>query len=549
MKIAHFGNFVPNSCGMFHTTVDTVLAEREVGIDSQFIDWGYAKDYQQQYSRVGLTYGEITTVSPQWAVDEADVLVLHSAMPPQAKASGKPIVVAVHGRPEYSFILEKMKKGSCLNLYHSFARDPQVATFFTYWTEHVAYWNMLLKKQVQFVPSMVDLGKFRPQGSAVTFKNIGQPNILIADIWREDVSPFNTMFAAAKFIQDRCPDGRIHVYGLSNPNETSAMANVLNPMKERNIIGDIHGLVRNIDEVYRIADILVTPHNISTRVVREALASGCPIVAGAGSQYTPYKADPHDIHSFVNEIERCWENLKKQGLEARREARVVAEENFNLPQAGKALKKIYEGVLENAPTLQPVSVEVKPKREYRVHTFSPYTTPEEGKNIGKAYNACMELLPNDDDWACFLDHDAMFTTQDWNHQLYEIIDANPEYSCFTAMTNRIGNPDQRFAWVDTNNHDIVYHRGLGTEAQSQFRLDVKDITKRQTLSGVVILVQKSAWKKAGGFEEEGFLGVDNHFDIAIRKEGMKTGLMKGIYVYHWYRFSEHRIETRNVKKG
>ena len=30
------------------------------------------------------------------------------------------------------------------------------------------------------------------------------------------------------------------------------------------------------------------------------------------------------------------------------------------------------------------------------------------KNIGCAYNKFMEILPSDDDFACFIDHDAMF---------------------------------------------------------------------------------------------------------------------------------------------
>jgi len=538
MRIAHFGNFAPNSCGLFHTTVDTILAEREVGIDSQLIDWGYAGSYKQRYSRVGLTHEGVTTIAPQWAIDKADILVLHSALPDFVKACGKPIVIAIHGRPEYSFVLEKLKKGSCLNLYHKFSKDPQVALFFTYWQEHLDYWNMLLKKPVDYIPAMVDLETFCPGGSKVEFKRGGKPNILIADIWREDTSPFNTVFAAAKFIKEKCPDGRIHVYGMSKPNETTAMANILNPLKERNVIGDMHGLVQNIKEVYRAVDMLVTPHNIATRVVREALASGCPVVAGTGSKYTAYQADPHDIPAFAKAIDRCWEQAQGKG-DLRGLCREVAEQKFNLKQAGESLKKTYKTVLKNRPKKKKKPIK---KRNYRIHNFIAYTTSEEEKNLGKAYNRYMGLLPNDNDWACFLDHDAMFTTSDWYHQLYEIIDANPEYSCFTAVTNRIGNPDQKFAGIDQNNHDIVYHREIGKKAQEQFRTEVKDITKRQLLSGVMILVQKSAWKKAGKFSEKGFLGIDNYFDKALREKEMKTGITKGVYLYHWYRFKDSKLK-------
>lgn len=539
MKVAHFGSFAPNSCGLFHTTKDSVLAERSVGIDSQFIDWGYAREYDQRYSRVGLSYEGVTTIAPQWAIDEADILVLHSALPKFVKDCGKPVVSAIHGRPEYSFACERLKKGSTLNLYHSFVKDPQVVLFYTYWKEHLDYWNMLLDQKVEYVPAMVDLETFRPDQKRVEFQNNGCPNILVADIWREDVTPFNVVFAAAKFIKEACPAGRLHIYGMSRPNETTALGNILNPLRERGVVGDMHGLMRNIKEVYPAADLLVTPHNIATRVVRESLASGCPIVSGLGCGYTKFQADPHDVPSFAKQIELCWDHIKEDPDGARQAARDTAERCFNLEQAGEHLLEMYKKV-PLRKTLAKRKKKVK-KRDYRIHTFTPYATEAEEKNIGRAYNQYMGLIPNND-WACFLDHDAMFTTTDWYHQLYEIIDANPGFSCFTAVTNRIGNVDQKFGSVDAENHDIVYHREIGVAAQSQFRTDVKDISKHQLLSGVLILVKKATWKEVGGFMEEGFLGVDNDFDRRIREKGMKTGVAKGVYLYHWYRFKDSELK-------
>lgn len=39
----------------------------------------------------------------------------------------------------------------------------------------------------------------------------------------------------------------------------------------------------------------------------------------------------------------------------------------------------------------------------------PICPEESGNNLGAAYNTFTSLL-GDDDWACFIDHDAMFTT-------------------------------------------------------------------------------------------------------------------------------------------
>ena len=69
-----------------------------------------------------------------------------------------------------------------------------------------------------------------------------------------------------------------------------------------------------------------------------------------------------------------------------------------------------------------------------IYTLIPYDLE---KNLGGAYNKFMDLL-EDDDWAVFLDHDAMFTTTDWMKTIQETITQNPEYGFFTCLTNRIG---------------------------------------------------------------------------------------------------------------
>ena len=60
-----------------------------------------------------------------------------------------------------------------------------------------------------------------------------------------------------------------------------------------------------------------------------------------------------------------------------------------------------------------------------------------GKNLGFAYNELMARL-HDEDWACFLDHDACFTTYGWYPQLEDITARLTEPCILTAMTNRVG---------------------------------------------------------------------------------------------------------------
>ena len=169
-----------------------------------------------------------------------------------------------------------------------------------------------------------------------------------------------------------------------------------------------------------------------------------------------------------------------------------------------------------------------------VHTMMPYS---EDKNLAKAYNRAMELL-NDDDWAIFLDHDAMWLTPGWYSHIIETISRYPDGGLFTAITNRIGNKAQLWKGLHTDNHDIKSHREIASRLEKHKRCVCVDLTNDTRISGVVMITSKAAWKKCGGFRhgsKSKILGVDNlyHTDIANSKQ--KVYMMSGLYVYHWYR--------------
>jgi len=170
-------------------------------------------------------------------------------------------------------------------------------------------------------------------------------------------------------------------------------------------------------------------------------------------------------------------------------------------------------------------------------TLVPYSPRSEGKNLGLAYNELMARL-SDDDWACFIDHDACFTTYDWYAQLEEITARLTEPCVLTALTNRVGSHWQRAPGVDRNNHAMDYHRRVGTAVQAAARGTLRDVTHESLMSGVVILLSKKTWLQLGGFAE-GFLGVDNAIHQAARDQGFPVYLMRGVYVYHWYRADEN----------
>lgn len=166
-------------------------------------------------------------------------------------------------------------------------------------------------------------------------------------------------------------------------------------------------------------------------------------------------------------------------------------------------------------------------------------------NLGRAYNRSMELLP-DDAWACFLDHDAMFTTPYWHEQILRAIENYPEAGVFTAYTNRVGNEAQVIHAVERNDHDVVLHRQVGDLLFRAHEWRSADITMGDLLSGVLMVLSKRAWKRVGGFRD-GFLGIDNQLHLDMRRIGLRVYLMLGLYVYHWYRGEGGEAHLKHLK--
>jgi GT2 family glycosyltransferase len=146
----------------------------------------------------------------------------------------------------------------------------------------------------------------------------------------------------------------------------------------------------------------------------------------------------------------------------------------------------------------------------------------------------MELIDGDD-WACFIDGDAVHTSHYFGARIEQTILKNPEYSLFTCYTNRIGCKYQIAPNVHWDNNDQEYHRNIGENLWATNGTSIMDITKNSPMSGVMILISKSIWEKVGGFKEEKMLAIDNDIHLKVKQIGGKVGLMKGIYLQHWYR--------------
>lgn len=179
-----------------------------------------------------------------------------------------------------------------------------------------------------------------------------------------------------------------------------------------------------------------------------------------------------------------------------------------------------------------------------------YSTPYSAdRKLGHYYNSFMELLPKDDDFACFVDGDTIFTTPFYGHTIERVVKENPKISCFTCCTNRVACSEQIAPSVDSESNDMAYHREFGKLMETVYGSHCSDVTNLkngQYISGCMILVKKELWRKLNGFEQVGILGVDTNFHRKIKLAGEKIYLMHGVYIYHWYRWPNYNDKSHLI---
>jgi hypothetical protein len=340
MKVAHFAKYGPRQSGLYETARELILAERQVGIDAQMVDFDGKKHESGMVDR-GVE------CMPLSCADEADILVRHSAIPTKLQYL-KPVVMALHGRPESSFRLEQQGHVEVISGVSNKASDARYKAFITFWEEYVPQWRLIAPNTV-YVPAMVDLDEYQAYESPL--KADGAPNVLIADIWREDVIPLNMIFAAVIAHSRWLPNMKLHFVGMSE-DIIKIVHPYLKDLKKRGVLGHVAGVRKNITDYYAMADILITPHVIATRVIRESLAMGLDVVAGQGCKYTPYQANPMCVELFAEQIARAWNAPEDYS------PRQVAEDKFNPEASGRAMKRVLEAVLEKPERKRKVFVDL-----------------------------------------------------------------------------------------------------------------------------------------------------------------------------------------------
>jgi len=184
-----------------------------------------------------------------------------------------------------------------------------------------------------------------------------------------------------------------------------------------------------------------------------------------------------------------------------------------------------------------------------IYFFTPYSFE---KKLFQAYDMYMNLVPDNNDWACFLDGDTMFFENNFGHRIQEYVDKYPDTGIFTSYASRSSYKFMVRNGTNQESDSIAYHRRRSAEISRMLHGQAKEINEH--IAGHLICIKKSIWmlirpqllKVCDGAN---LLGVDTQISNQVLGHGLKIRLMKEIYLFHYYRLLEGKTYKQHLIDG
>lgn len=315
LKVAHLAVVTPGRCGLYETTRELVAGLRGRGVDACIVDPTQAENklYPDTLCDRGARLAEMS-----WAL-KADVLVSHSGLGKELEATDQPLIHVAHGRPRSSHL----SKHDIYGHMYGKNREDRCKAVVGFWPEHEPYLRVIFPdKPIHTIQAPVDLEAWKPGPGKYKFKGRGGDiNVVITDMWRDDLDPFVAINAFALWARE-LPNVKLHLYGMSKKPR-----GLLKTLQNDGTLGEFQGFTKGLAHIYRAAHCSVTTQNIDTRSVREAMACGCPVVRIPGPVLNGFRP-------------LFWEGLGRDRAVVRQEA----ERRFDPAVTAEQFHRVLEGV-------------------------------------------------------------------------------------------------------------------------------------------------------------------------------------------------------------
>lgn len=353
MKIVHFVPFAPNACGLYEAARDMAVADFLSGHDSHVVDVGVTSGGVKAPAKIGAIDNrggnKITAINPETVYD-ADVIIAHTGVPDnwivQCQA---PIIWVIHGRPAVCFSPEQFGRGHSYSLIAKLAQWPRVKAMLNFWPRHVKFWEPIIPKNklVTFPVPPIDLKRFSIEGNIHDFGKLGGKfNVMICESWREDVDIYEMTHGAIEFAKIN-KDTKFHFWGMETQKGTAFLLKcwdlLIAELRKYDAVGELMPRRTDINEIYRAADLVLSPQKIVTRTIGEALACGTPVIAARECEYATYTASPDNPVSVCKALGEAMFDFKRNKAKIINRVKETAK-MFSLMEYSKRINKLYEEI-------------------------------------------------------------------------------------------------------------------------------------------------------------------------------------------------------------
>lgn len=348
LTIAHFSQWVPGLSGLSNASFDLVNVEKRAGLNSLLLD-AYTP------TPVDLLEDEIKC-SPWEEAKKADVWVLHKMIPQELINWNKkqkkqiPIIVVLHGTVQDMFMQNFIDDSGTdwWNLQVNLINEYDAAVCVSPFDYQV---NKLYAKdqtKLYYIREAVDPKKYKPEGTKMDFRF--HPALILKDTIRAHKYPFFHIWSMPEVIK-KIPTARMSVFCLHLVDMCKWRNFFLRSNVEENLRGTVELLSMigffDIVPFIRGSDITINSDYLGnqSRTAPESMMCGKPVIASGNQDYTPYTFNYGDPQSFVEAIDKCWNDLLNDSEKVKEKCLEFASKNFNLEVTLPKWIDLYKRVL------------------------------------------------------------------------------------------------------------------------------------------------------------------------------------------------------------
>lgn len=323
---------------MTNSVLELCEAELELGVEAAICD----PKNRSGGSKVKFRRRTVQTQPWRYA-SQKDVVNAFSSESPPCFRKLKHTVFMAHGTPEYCFLVEVVKGTPALTTSIGLIREYDATVC---WTPFEAeYWQIIYPdKPIYALTHGVDLQYWSPAEPETPFKS--HPTVVSADVGRLGKLPFTLLFAVKK-AQEKLSELKLNLMGIFKDQQATMLLLIHKLNLELDIPVMVVGLLPNIREVYRAADMVFScaENGLMSRVAIEALACGCPTIVLEGQSCLAATTKcKNNIGSMADAIVKLWSVIKEDPEKARTDARRLAEEHYDVKETAKQFIHIAEGL-------------------------------------------------------------------------------------------------------------------------------------------------------------------------------------------------------------